>query len=100
MIIISLIVSLCIQGSLSWRRSVNRSERLMVVPLLLALGDRSAAVKDSVVMVGDCSGVCVDPSGLVLTAKHCEHPPVVIVKFKTGRSQLAESMSRPRPKAR
>ncbi len=34
-----------------------------------------AAVKDAVVMVGDCSGVCVAHSGLVLTAKHRDHPP-------------------------
>ncbi len=51
-------------------------EPLMVVPLVLALAATSAAaVKDAVVMVGDCSGVCVDPCGLVLTAKHCDHPP-------------------------
>jgi hypothetical protein len=84
LIIISLIVSLCIQGvALVATFCKSIWNRLMVVPLVLALGTTaSAAVKDSVVMVGDCSGVCVDPSGLILTAKHCEHPPVVIVKFK------------------
>ena len=71
-------------ASLSWRRFLKSIwNRLMVVPLALALGATApAAVKDSVVMVGDCSGVCIDPCGLVLTAKHCDHPPVVLVKFK------------------
>lgn len=41
-----------------------------------------AAVDDAVVMVEGCSGVCVDPSGLVLTAKHCELPATVTVLFK------------------
>lgn len=41
-----------------------------------------AAVEDAVVMVEGCSGVCVDPSGLVLTAKHCELPATVTVRFK------------------
>lgn len=38
--------------------------------------DRQAVVK-----IGDCSGVCVDPAGLVLTAKHCEHGLVETVVF-------------------
>jgi thiol-disulfide isomerase/thioredoxin len=41
-----------------------------------------AAVENAVVMVEGCSGVCVDPSGLVLTAKHCELPATVTVRFK------------------
>ncbi len=41
-----------------------------------------AAVDDAVVMVEGCSGVCVDPAGLVLTAKHCESPTTVTVRFK------------------
>ena len=84
MILFSFCVSLCAYGvalvvTIFW---VLRN-RLPV--LLLILGFNSlvqAAVHDSVVMVGDCSGVCVDPSGLVLTAKHCDHPPVVVVKFR------------------
>jgi hypothetical protein len=31
----------------------------------------SAATRDAVVRIGGCSGVCVDPAGIVLTAKHC-----------------------------
>lgn len=41
-----------------------------------------ASVDDAVVMVEGCSGVCVDPAGLVLTAKHCELPATVTVRFK------------------
>ncbi|MCA9066356.1 MAG: trypsin-like peptidase domain-containing protein, partial [Planctomycetaceae bacterium] len=36
----------------------------------------------AVVMVEGCSGVCVDPAGLVLTAKHCELSETVTVRFK------------------
>lgn len=57
--------------------------RFFVVAFVLAISSTaSAAVSDAVVLVDDCSGVCVDPSGLVLTAKHCDHPPVVVVRFK------------------
>jgi hypothetical protein len=57
--------------------------RFFVVAFVLALASTaSAAVSDAVVLVDDCSGVCVDPTGLVLTAKHCDHPPVVVVRFK------------------
>ncbi len=41
-----------------------------------------AAVDNAVVMVEGCSGVCVDSSGLVLTAKHCELPATATVRFK------------------
>ncbi len=43
----------------------------------LSFGDDRQAV----VRIGDCSGVCVDPSGLVLTAKHCEHNETETVVF-------------------
>lgn len=41
-----------------------------------------AGVEDAIVMVDGCSGVCIDPSGLVLTAKHCDLPGEVNVRFK------------------
>ncbi|MCA9091558.1 MAG: trypsin-like peptidase domain-containing protein [Planctomycetaceae bacterium] len=57
-----------------------------VLTLLLAFAGCSAAfadtIEDAVVMVGGCSGVCVDSSGQVLTAKHCELPATVTVRFK------------------
>ncbi|MCA9091585.1 MAG: thioredoxin fold domain-containing protein, partial [Planctomycetaceae bacterium] len=63
-----------------------RSRSRDVLALLLVFAGCSAAfadtIEDAVVMVGGCSGVCVDPSGLVLTAKHCELPATVTVRFK------------------
>lgn len=57
--------------------------RFSVIAFVLALASTaSAGVSDAVVLIGDCSGVCVDPSGLVLTAKHCDLPPVVVVRFR------------------
>ena len=41
------------------------------------LGDDYQAV----VRIGGCSGICVDPCGIVLTAKHCEHGPTETVFF-------------------
>ena len=84
MILFSFCVSLCAYGvalvvTIFW---VLRN-RLPVLLLILGINSLAqAAVQDAVVIVGDCSGVCVDPSGLVLTAKHCDHPPVVVVKFR------------------
>ncbi|MEW4530209.1 trypsin-like peptidase domain-containing protein [Maioricimonas sp. JC845] len=40
------------------------------------------AIGDAVVQVEGCSGVCVDPSGLVLTARHCRLPETVTVRFR------------------
>lgn len=44
----------------------------------------TAGVDDAIVMVEGCSGVCVDPAGIVLTAKHCDLPDRVSVRFKQG----------------
>ena len=54
----------------------------LIAFVLLLTSTATAGVSEAVVRVDDCSGVCVDPSGLVLTAKHCDHPPVVVVRFK------------------
>lgn len=51
----------------------------------------AAPIEQSVVMVGGCSGVCVDPSGLVLTVKHCGLPDVTQVKFR-DRSVIARKL--------
>lgn len=53
-----------------------------VMVLVLAESVAHAGVEDAVVQIGDCSGVCVDPTGLVLTAKHCDPPPVALVRFR------------------
>lgn len=43
-----------------------------------------AGVDEAIVIVDGCSGVCVDPAGIVLTAKHCDLPSEVHVRFKQG----------------
>lgn len=55
-----------------------------VATLLILLWTTSVhgAVADAVVMVDGCSGVCVDPAGLVLTVRHCNLPETVTVRFK------------------
>ena len=50
--------------------------------LILLASPAMADVSDSVVIVNGCSGVCVDPEGIVLTAKHCDLPDEVTVRFK------------------
>lgn len=60
-----------------------------VFTLVLMCTFARADVRDAVVKIGGCSGVCVDPSGLVLTAKHCDHPETVTVEFP-GRTVSAQ----------
>ncbi len=67
-----------IQAILSGRRNLL----LIIVGIGFSSTACLAGVEDAVVMVEGCSGVCVDPSGLVLTAKHCELPTTVTVRFK------------------
>ena len=47
----------------------------------------------AVVLVGGCSGVCVDPAGIVLTAKHCRLGEQVTVRFP-GRPPVAPMSAR------
>ena len=54
----------------------------LVIVLFLQSPAYSLQPDDAVVMVESCSGVCVDPAGLVLTAKHCELPATVTIRFK------------------
>lgn len=67
-----------VQAILSGRRNLL----LVVVGLGLSSTACLAGVEDAVVMVEGCSGVCVDPAGLVLTARHCNLPTTVTVRFK------------------
>lgn len=39
-------------------------------------------VRDATVQVDGCSGVCVHPSGLIMTANHCDHKDTVTVEFE------------------
>jgi hypothetical protein len=50
--------------------------------ILMAQTSGFADVSDAVVIVEGCSGVCVDSSGIVLTAKHCDLPETITVRFK------------------
>lgn len=63
----------------------------LAVVVLCAQPVSAAPVEDSIVIVGGCSGVCVDPAGLVLTVKHCGIPEVTQVKFR-DRSVLARKL--------
>lgn len=51
---------------------------LLTVPALVS----ASSIDQAVVLVDGCSGVCVDPAGLVMTAKHCDLPETVTVRFK------------------
>ena len=42
----------------------------------------ATSIDQAVVLVDGCSGVCVDPAGLVMTARHCDLPETVTVRFK------------------
>jgi len=53
-----------------------------VLIALICCGLQAAEPRDAVVLVDGCSGVCVDASGLVMTAKHCDLPETVTVKFR------------------
>jgi hypothetical protein len=57
---------------------------LIVCVIVLLPSMAQAGVDDAVVMVAGCSGVCIDPAGIVLTAKHCDLGDQVTVRFKQG----------------
>ena len=59
---------------------LNRMHSVVAI-VLISTASLRAGVRDAVVKIGGCSGVCVDPSGLVLSAKHCDHPERVTVEF-------------------
>lgn len=54
----------------------------LAVAALSAKPASAAEIADTVVQIGGCSGVCVDPSGIVLTVKHCGIPEVTQVRFR------------------
>jgi thiol-disulfide isomerase/thioredoxin len=83
-----LLLLLAVYGSALGRTLVQAilSGRQNLLLIIVGFGFSSTAclagVEDAVVMVEGCSGVCVDPSGLVLTARHCNLPTSVTVRFK------------------
>lgn len=71
--------------------------RTWVVAVWLAAWMASAGVagepeprKAAVVRIGGCSGVCVDPAGLVLTAKHCSLGEREVISFPSRPSVVGE----------
>ena len=60
----------------------RRTEFIAVLACLALSGSLPAGVEDAVVLVDGCSGVCVDEAGLVMTARHCDLPKTVTVRFK------------------
>lgn len=82
-----LLISVCLYGAALGRTVVStvtgRSKHLLAALVSLTLAASvHAGVDDAVVLVDGCSGVCVDSSGLVMTARHCNHPTTVSVQFK------------------
>jgi len=56
---------------------------LIAIALLCGLASFAhSAERDASCWLGGCSGVCVDPAGLVLTVKHCEFGDQVDVEFR------------------
>lgn len=70
-------MSLICRCRCSDRSSTGCGAALLAVTLLPMMAGWVVAqertdLRAAVVRVGGCSGVCVDPAGLVLTAKHCD----------------------------
>uniref|UniRef100_A0A7C4QP59 Thioredoxin-like fold domain-containing protein n=1 Tax=Schlesneria paludicola TaxID=360056 RepID=A0A7C4QP59_9PLAN len=66
------------------RTSLTTRSIVLTAALFVLLQSSAYSLQpdQAVVMVEGCSGVCVDPSGLVLTARHCNLPATVTVRFK------------------
>lgn len=68
------------------RLSATASLAVALLSVLVgeAVSDDATALRGAVVRIGGCSGVCVDPAGLVLTAKHCRLREIERVQFEDG----------------
>lgn len=66
--------------SASWGAVLLAVTLLPLMPVWAVAQERSD-LRAAVVRVGGCSGVCVDPAGLLLTAKHCDLRDVERVQF-------------------
>jgi thiol-disulfide isomerase/thioredoxin len=62
-------------------RCVRLRSLLLVCASTAAIATAWGGVREAVVRVDGCSGVCVDPRGLVLTVRHCDLPEFVSVQF-------------------
>jgi hypothetical protein len=67
---------------------------LLPVLASLAAGEelKPGASPASVVMIDGCSGVCVHPAGVILTAKHCQHNNRETIEFPDGRRVMAHKV--------
>lgn len=76
------------------RRAKNSHRRAILGVALLACATRGFANdeprKVAVVRIGGCSGVCIDPSGIVLTAKHCSLGEREVISFVDREPVVAE----------
>lgn len=74
-------------------KSYIKSITLPALAVIMMLPAQSDAGQDAIVLLkndqGQCSGVCVDQSGIILTAKHCKHGETVSVEFQDGRRETA-----------
>jgi len=59
-----------------------RNSIVAMIAILAIASAAQAGVEDAVVLVDGCSGVCVDEAGLVMTARHCDLPKTVTIRFK------------------
>lgn len=78
--------------------AVSRVLLLAVLVLLCAVavthgGEyRQHQPEEATVLMGGCSGVCVTPDGLILTAAHCDLGDAAIVEFR-GRGQVRATLA-------
>lgn len=61
----------------------------LCLSFLLLADTAFAAERDAVVQIGGCTGVCVHPQGIILSAKRCQHPHTITIEIN-GRSITAE----------
>lgn len=63
---------------------------LMVILILLAAPLSAAELKDSIVRVSGCTGVCVSTEGHILTVKHCKVGETTKVVWPNGKTVSAK----------
>lgn len=70
--------------AVKWLAILAAGLAFTLLPIFAGLArgaDAPGAPPASVVKIGGCSGVCVDPSGVILTVKHGDHGRQSIVEF-------------------
>lgn len=67
---------------LLWSVRLSKFFLFLILPLTVPALVCASSIDQAVVLVDGCSGVCVDPAGLVMTAKHCDLPETLTIRFK------------------